>query len=97
MTDDKITPIFGGPVPGEVDPAIIEMAERFMARVRAGEVRAAAIIWVRPNGWPSQHIYHAPETVNPLHSGVACAASHMADMLNATVQEATPPPDQELA
>lgn len=97
MTDNNIAPIFGGPVPGEIDPEIIKMAERFMARVRAGEVCAAAIVWVRPNGWPSQHIHHAPENVNALHSGVVCAAGHMTDILNASVAPAVLPSDGESA
>lgn len=92
MTDSKVTPIFGGPAPGEVDPVLIEKAEQFLARVRAGEVRALAIIWVRPNGWPSQSIKHDPDTVNALHSGVVCAAGFLTDCLNACSVEATPPP-----
>ncbi len=87
----NVTAIHGNTVPNEVDQDIILMAERFLARCKAGEVKSAYICWVRGSGMPSHAVEYRPDSICALHSGMVCAADQMTKILN----ENTGPPNYD--
>lgn len=92
---DNVTPLFGDPLPGEIDPEIIQKAEEFLARARAGEVCAFSIVWVRPNNMPAECTKHTYDTVNALHSGLVCTTARLTGHLNGEFVPAAPSPKPE--
>jgi len=99
-SEPKVVSIFGGDhgvAPGSPDPQIIAFLERILARAKAGEIRAIALTYVKPNGRPSEgwHFGAIPDDIFVLHSGAACMVDNLTRTLNSeeSTEPAAPPPD----
>lgn len=80
-TPDNVTPLFGGPAPGETCPKIIEDLRRLLEQAERGEVRGLAYAVARGSDF-ADHGYHFHSGgLFALAAGVMALHHHIADHL----------------